>query len=85
MKKLCVNETCIGCGLCVATDPEHFDFDDNGLSNVIKNDNLDTDNLKAAIAGCPVGAIKLEGCDCGEECHCGDDCNCGDDCACHKE
>ena len=26
-----VNDSCIGCGACVAIDPDHFEFDDNGL------------------------------------------------------
>lgn len=86
MKKLTVNDSCIGCGACIAVDSEHFDFNDNGQSSVIKNDNLETDELKNAIASCPVNAIKLEdGCDCGDECKCGKDCKCGPDCACHKE
>ena len=31
MKKLNVNENCIGCGMCAAIDPEHFEIVD-GLS-----------------------------------------------------
>lgn len=87
MKKLTVNDNCIGCGACVAVDPDHFDFNDDGKSTVIKNDNLDTEELKSACASCPVNAIKLEEgkCDCGDECKCGNDCKCGDDCACHKK
>ena len=46
MEKLYVNkEACIGCGVCVATDPEHFDFGDDGLSEVISEENIDTRNL----------------------------------------
>ena len=85
MGKLTLNEdTCIGCGACIAIDSEHFDFNDEGKSHVIKEDNLETDELKNAIASCPVGAIKLEGCKCGDKCECGDDCQCGDDCSCKK-
>ena len=58
MKKLEVNENCIGCGMCIAIDNEHFDFQDN-LSHVISNENLESDNLKNAIASCPVGAINV--------------------------
>ena len=60
MKKLCINGNCIGCGACVAIDEEHFDFNEEQTSTVISNENLDTDELKNAIASCPVGAISLE-------------------------
>ena len=58
MKNLEANENCIGCGMCIAIDNEHFDFQDN-LSHVISNENLESDNLKNAIASCPVGAINV--------------------------
>ena len=57
MKKIEINN-CIGCGACIAMDPEHFEFDDN-LSSVKSNDNLDSDALQNAIDSCPVGAIKV--------------------------
>ena len=42
MKELSVNkEACIGCGMCVAIDSEHFEFGDDGLSSVISQDNID--------------------------------------------
>ena len=88
MKKLTVNESCIGCGACIAIDSEHFDFNDEGFSSVISNDNLDTDELKNAISSCPVNAIKIESadekCECGEVCECGDDCHCGESCPCKQ-
>lgn len=84
MKKITVSDSCIGCGACIAIDPEHFDFNDEGLSSVISNENLETDELKNAIASCPVSAIKCE-CNCDEKCDCGDNCNCGDDCCCHNK
>ena len=59
MKKLFVNkEACIGCGACIAIDPEHFDFDDDGLSNVISNENVESDDTKNAISNCPTDAIS---------------------------
>lgn len=58
MKKIDVNENCIGCGMCIAIDPEHFDFQDN-LSHVISNENLESDSLQNAISSCPVGAIEI--------------------------
>ena len=84
MKKLTVNEDlCIGCGACVAIDDEHFDFNENGKSKVINEENLESETVKNAISSCPVGAIKCN-CDCGDKCECGDDCNCTDDCECKK-
>jgi ferredoxin len=87
MKKINVNKnSCIGCGACVAIDPEHFDFDDNGRSNVINNDNLDSTNLTNAIESCPTSAISIGEDDDNEiisdeveECHCS---NCEHNCNC---
>ncbi len=59
MKKITVNENCIGCGMCVAIDPEHFDIID-GLSCVISEKNLDTAELENAITSCPTSAIVLD-------------------------
>ena len=101
MEKLKVNEEqCIGCGACVAIDSEHFDFNENGLSSVIKNDNLESANLKSAMESCPTGAISIgedtvvednENCECEKQCNCcenctGEDtCDCGcDNCECGK-
>ncbi len=58
MKKLEVNN-CIGCGMCIGTDPEHFEFDSDGLSTVKSEENLDSEALQSAIAGCPVNAISI--------------------------
>lgn len=91
MKKVKVNEeACIGCGACVAIDPEHFAFNDNGLSEAISAENLDSAEVINAIESCPTAAISMvevtdacecENCDC-EDCHCGEECNCNDDCSC---
>ena len=60
MKKLIVDDSvCIGCGMCAASDPEHFTINDNGLSEVISQDNLESDTLKSIVDSCPVSAIKL--------------------------
>ncbi len=81
MEKIYVNkDACIGCGACVAIDPEHFDFDDDGLSHAISNDNIESEDLKSAISSCPVGAISVSECDCGcdkDNCNCDSNCNCG--------
>ena len=52
-----VNETCIGCGACVAIDPEHFDFNE-GVSVAISQE-ID-DKVKETAEACPVGAIEIE-------------------------
>lgn len=54
-----VKERCIGCGACVAIDPNHFEFDDEGKSNVINNENLESENLINAIESCPTSAIEM--------------------------
>ena len=59
MKELNVNEeACIGCGMCCSIDPEHFDFNDDGLSHVISQKNIETDYVKNAIDSCPTNAIS---------------------------
>lgn len=65
MKNLLLNEdACIGCGTCIAVDPEHFDFNEDGLAMVISNENFETNSLNNAIASCPTSAIFLNtGCD----------------------
>ena len=91
MKKLFVNqEACIGCGACVAIDGEHFDFNDEGLSNVISNENIESDDAKNAISSCPTNAISYIESDCYnpnctcDECSC-EECDCdGSDCHCSE-
>ena len=52
-------EKCIGCGACISIDEEHFDWDDEGLSMAISNNNLKSEQLQDAIESCPTGAIML--------------------------
>lgn len=60
MKKLIVDDSvCIGCGMCAAMDSEHFTINDNGLSEVISQENLESETLKSVVDSCPVSAIKL--------------------------
>lgn len=82
MKKLIVNENCIGCGLCFSTDEEHFRCNDQGLSEVISNENLNSDTLKTAMNSCPVNAIKIVNTD--EESD-SNHCECDNDDKCHCE
>ena len=47
MKKLIVDDNvCIGCGMCAAMDDEHFMINDNGLSEVKSQENLESETLK---------------------------------------
>lgn len=87
MKKInVIEDQCIGCGACIAIDSEHFDFDgEKGISKVISNENAESETVQEAIDACPVSAIELVNCECGESCKCGDNCDCGDSCKCNQE
>jgi ferredoxin len=79
MKKIILDEnSCIGCGACISLDAEHFDFSDDGLSTIISNNNLESEELKNAIESCPTNAITLEN----DECSC-ENCNC-ENCDCNE-
>ncbi|MFJ7832165.1 ferredoxin [Peribacillus sp. NPDC097284] len=60
-------ETCIACGACGAVAPEIFDYDDEGISYVILDENEGTaqvpedliDSLEEAHEGCPTESIKI--------------------------
>lgn len=92
MKKIIVNEdACIGCGACVSIDPDHFEFNDEGLSRVTNNEDLESNDLANAISSCPTGAILIEEVNDDEEAkesnwECGSgDCAEGCSCGCNKE
>ena len=60
MKKLIVDEMCMGCGMCTTIDEERFEINGStSLSEVKTQEHLDTPELQDAIDSCPVGAIKL--------------------------
>ncbi|KKB35943.1 ferredoxin [Bacillus thermotolerans] len=60
-------DTCIACGACGASAPDIFDYDDEGLSFVILDDNQGKaevpeelyDDLEDAMEGCPTESIKV--------------------------
>ena len=55
-------DKCIGCGMCVSTLSEVFDFDDDGQAKVIENPVKEENEEQAAELasdnGCPTGAIE---------------------------
>jgi ferredoxin len=62
-------ETCIACGACGATAPDIYDYDDEGLAQVIYNGDNNQgvteipenmyDDLQDATDGCPTDSIKV--------------------------
>ena len=60
MKKICVNENCIGCGACTAIAPDFFEFGDAGYAIPIKEvvEKI-TEDVQEAAEGCPVSAIEI--------------------------
>lgn len=55
-----VNDSCIGCGACVAISPEVFDLDEEGKSIVIDADFYDNSSVNDSISACPVDAIHWD-------------------------
>jgi ferredoxin len=61
-------ETCIACGACGAAAPDIFDYDEEGIAEVILDNNTGTepvseeleDDLIDAEEGCPTESIKVE-------------------------
>ncbi len=51
-------DLCIGCGSCVAIDPETFEFNDDGIAQA-KADEV-SEGAKEAAEACPVDAISIE-------------------------
>jgi ferredoxin len=60
MKVKVDRDVCIGSAMCVATAPDVFDLDDEGLSYVMDPEAGDDDLLLEAAEGCPMQAIILE-------------------------
>ena len=62
MEKLKVNgNICIGCGACAGTYPNIFQFNDEGIAEVIKeNQNQESEDAEEMVEICPVGAISSE-------------------------
>jgi ferredoxin len=57
-----VNEDrCIGCGACVGTCPEVFDFGDSQAVVKKQPTEEEMNDAMLALEGCPTGAIEKEG------------------------
>lgn len=62
-------DTCIACGACGATAPDIYDYDDEGLAEVIFNGDGNRgvteisedlyEDLQDACDGCPTDSIKV--------------------------
>lgn len=62
MKARVNKDMCIGCGACVATCPDVFDFNDDGYAEVKveKVDDSNKNDVIEAKEGCPTGAVETE-------------------------
>lgn len=62
MKVQVDQEKCIGCGMCIDTINEVFDYNDEGLAHVIKKE-IEEENIEEveqAAESCPTGAIEIK-------------------------
>lgn len=53
-------DLCIGAAMCVATAPDVFELDNQGLSRVVNPDAGTDELLRTAAEECPAQAIILE-------------------------
>lgn len=61
MRAVVDKDTCIGCGLCVATEPAVFVMEDDGkAASVADTTEENKDSVESCITGCPVDAIHAE-------------------------
>ena len=62
MEKIKVNDSCIGCGLCVSQMDNYFEFNDEGQSQAkdVEVQEEDKKELLNIVESCPVGAIVIE-------------------------
>ena len=52
-----IKDLCIGCGLCVGTLPNVFEFGDDGKAQATAGPVTDEAAADETIANCPAGAI----------------------------
>ncbi len=53
-------DVCIGAAMCVATAPDVYELDDEGLARAVDPEPGDDDLLWEAAQACPVQAVILE-------------------------
>ena len=63
LRKPHVNSTCIGCSACIAISGDVFEFNDDGLSCVIKLASYENKDVDDSISACPVDAISWQDAD----------------------
>ena len=61
MKAKVNKDVCIGCGACTTIAKDVFDFGDDGLAEVVKEniEDEEKDDVKDASKSCPTGAIEI--------------------------
>lgn len=61
MKIIVDHGKCTGLGICESLAPEHFEVNDDGDLEVLKDDVDDNEvaEVEEAIAGCPTLALRL--------------------------
>lgn len=59
VRVLADSDVCIGAGLCVMTEPAVFDQGDDGLVTLLLERPEDGERIRAAVADCPSGALRL--------------------------
>ena len=60
MKVIVDQDTCTGCGLCIDICPSVFDWNDEGLADVIVDEvpEEDEDDVREAMESCPSESIE---------------------------
>ncbi len=53
-------ELCIGCGVCVQSCPEVFEFDDDGKAEVVDDGECNGCDCEDVTDSCPTEAIIIE-------------------------
>lgn len=62
MKILIDHDKCTALGICESLAPDHFEVDDEGNLQLLKESVSDEEleDVEAACAGCPTEALRLE-------------------------
>ena len=52
-------DVCLGCGVCAAYAPGAFDQDEDGIVVFLGTSAETSTSIRAAVDGCPTGALRL--------------------------